>query len=267
MSVFSKKILLAALTTALAGSAQTATASSSASAHIDWDSLTIQYFDMSFNTNAPNLLWTQEQGVVQSHASTFDPSDYQNDNQSEYDFSSTLSTNTSTLYAQSSSLRDSNDLDAYAASQQSNSSSFVFYNNFSNAYSWNDGYFQMTGKGIALITLDWSASGTSTGNDYSDYASAQVSIYGSFTDSNGNSGSSNTSYNRDTVYDGPFNQSGTFSMAIFSDGIHTVTGNLYAQAYAYSQSPVSSVPVPTAVWLFGSGLVGLLGVARRKQIA
>jgi len=29
--------------------------------------------------------------------------------------------------------------------------------------------------------------------------------------------------------------------------------------------PVSSVPVPAAVWLFGSGLIGLAGVARRKQ--
>ena len=29
-------------------------------------------------------------------------------------------------------------------------------------------------------------------------------------------------------------------------------------------TPVSAVPVPAAVWLFGSGLVGLAGVARRK---
>ena len=28
---------------------------------------------------------------------------------------------------------------------------------------------------------------------------------------------------------------------------------------------VSSVPVPAAVWLFGSGLVGLIGIARRKK--
>ena len=28
----------------------------------------------------------------------------------------------------------------------------------------------------------------------------------------------------------------------------------------------SAVPVPAAVWLFGSGLVGLMGVARRKQL-
>jgi hypothetical protein len=28
---------------------------------------------------------------------------------------------------------------------------------------------------------------------------------------------------------------------------------------------VSSVPIPAAVWLFGSGLIGLIGVARRKK--
>jgi len=30
---------------------------------------------------------------------------------------------------------------------------------------------------------------------------------------------------------------------------------------------VSAIPVPAAVWLFGSGLVGLVGVARRKKVA
>ena len=27
---------------------------------------------------------------------------------------------------------------------------------------------------------------------------------------------------------------------------------------------ISSVPVPAAVWLFGSGLIGLIGLSRRK---
>lgn len=31
-------------------------------------------------------------------------------------------------------------------------------------------------------------------------------------------------------------------------------------------SPVSAVPVPAAVWLFGSGLIGLVGIARRRQV-
>ena len=31
--------------------------------------------------------------------------------------------------------------------------------------------------------------------------------------------------------------------------------------------PTSEVPVPAAVWLFGSGLLGLAGVARRRKSA
>jgi hypothetical protein len=34
--------------------------------------------------------------------------------------------------------------------------------------------------------------------------------------------------------------------------------------YGIEISQVSAVPVPAAVWLFGSGLLGLIGVARRK---
>lgn len=36
-------------------------------------------------------------------------------------------------------------------------------------------------------------------------------------------------------------------------------------AWAVQSGDVSAVPVPAAVWLFGSGLVGLIGVARRKR--
>jgi hypothetical protein len=28
----------------------------------------------------------------------------------------------------------------------------------------------------------------------------------------------------------------------------------------------STVPLPAAVWLFGSGLIGLIGIARRKKL-
>lgn len=35
-------------------------------------------------------------------------------------------------------------------------------------------------------------------------------------------------------------------------------------AYAFNLTGLSTVPVPAAVWLFGSGLLGLIGVARRK---
>lgn len=37
-----------------------------------------------------------------------------------------------------------------------------------------------------------------------------------------------------------------------------------SQAYAVDVKVVPAVPVPAAVWLFGSGLIGLVGVARRR---
>jgi hypothetical protein len=43
--------------------------------------------------------------------------------------------------------------------------------------------------------------------------------------------------------------------------LKTVTTN----GWAVRVGDVSAVPVPAAVWLFGSGLLGLIGVARRKK--
>ncbi len=37
-------------------------------------------------------------------------------------------------------------------------------------------------------------------------------------------------------------------------------------AYYLDSSRVSAIPVPAAVWLFASGLMGLAGVARRRQV-
>jgi len=39
-------------------------------------------------------------------------------------------------------------------------------------------------------------------------------------------------------------------------------GNYYA--WAVQSGDVGAVPIPAAVWLFGSGLLGLVGFARRK---
>jgi hypothetical protein len=36
---------------------------------------------------------------------------------------------------------------------------------------------------------------------------------------------------------------------------------------AYGSKTVSNVPIPAAVWLFGSGLIGVFGLSRRKSIS
>jgi hypothetical protein len=46
------------------------------------------------------------------------------------------------------------------------------------------------------------------------------------------------------------------SATLGADGTLTITGN--------STAPV---PLPAAVWLFGSGLMGLVGVSRRRKAA
>jgi hypothetical protein len=43
--------------------------------------------------------------------------------------------------------------------------------------------------------------------------------------------------------------------------------NVSVFAWAVHSGNVSEVPIPAAVWLFGSGLLGLVGVARRKKAA
>ena len=45
---------------------------------------------------------------------------------------------------------------------------------------------------------------------------------------------------------------------------YNAAGVIIGQAVLTIDFNVTSVPVPAAVWLFGSGLIGLIGVARRK---
>jgi probable HAF family extracellular repeat protein len=41
-------------------------------------------------------------------------------------------------------------------------------------------------------------------------------------------------------------------------------GSYNGQDVAFLMTPISTVPLPAAFWLFGSGLLGLIGIARRK---
>ncbi len=50
---------------------------------------------------------------------------------------------------------------------------------------------------------------------------------------------------------------------IFGQGTFAKSGDEFA--WAVHSGNVSAVPVPAAAWLFGSGLMGLLGLARRKK--
>ncbi len=48
-----------------------------------------------------------------------------------------------------------------------------------------------------------------------------------------------------------------------SDGI--LDSAVFIQANSFSDEPVATVPLPASIWLLGSGILGLVGVARRKR--
>jgi hypothetical protein len=62
------------------------------------------------------------------------------------------------------------------------------------------------------------------------------------------------------------------SIASFDCGVYNTFGcdnDAYTQGIAYTtdiefNNVTSAVPVPAAVWLFGSGLLGLIGIAKKK---
>ncbi len=58
-----------------------------------------------------------------------------------------------------------------------------------------------------------------------------------------------------------FALNGIFAFDLADGGFNLITGTVDSSGEA------NAVPVPAAVWLFGSGLLGLVGVARRKQVA
>jgi len=63
-------------------------------------------------------------------------------------------------------------------------------------------------------------------------------------------------------------QSWSLSPALLlTTGNYTITAIMEVMAPGNFNINVSSVPVPAAVWLFGSALMGLFGVSRRKSTA
>jgi hypothetical protein len=60
-----------------------------------------------------------------------------------------------------------------------------------------------------------------------------------------------------------FTWTATLSEGDIDFGLRTTQPGIYS--IAFDDFRITLVPVPAAVWLFGSGLIGLIGVARRKK--
>jgi hypothetical protein len=53
----------------------------------------------------------------------------------------------------------------------------------------------------------------------------------------------------------------------FFSGVQVSIDHFSIYGWAVRSGDVSAVPVPAAIWLFGSGLLGLIGISRRQRTA
>jgi len=100
---------------------------------------------------------------------------------------------------------------------------------------------------LNINPLEWSfASGGSGGIVSQSYQSGVTNLTDSFFEFDGL-----------VATIGPFTNPSSQAYTVDRLSIFLTSGNF---------SYVNPVPIPSAVWLFGSGLIGLIGVARRKKV-
>lgn len=255
----------------VAGTLHKAHASVVASSTIDWSSFNIQLIDLSNGSNAPVFRWTDQRGTADSWAFVWtDPpnNDYPLQSFTANDHSSELTTNTVTTLSQSRTIRNADLLDTHSQSATDN-----FTNGFASAA--NDGGFELSGNGLAILTLDWhhSVSGGAE-NDIYNWANATTSIYAYYNDTDGAGANKSVSVSTNTYDAVPQTRNGSFVFVISGDGEHLVSGAFVATASARTMisrpedsGPVNPVPLPASAWLFGTVLLGSLAGRQRRSAA
>ena len=262
MNSFKRNLLTALFSLSAAFGMQTANASATAQATIDWSSFNVQIVDLSGGLNTPVFNWLSQEGSAYSYAVDRSPFDIQESIPPvANDFNTPSSANATTAWTQSSGLRDAHHLQANSAASGSVDSP-IDTSGYGIASASNTGAFEVTGKGFALFTVDWDLTTTGGSGDVgnnNDNGHAQAIFSGFLNDSILDS----FLYEEINTWDSVTNRKGTFGWAVYSDGVRKVTGTLGFEVFANS-GVRSVIPVPGAIWLFGSVLMGWLEFSRRK---
>ncbi len=112
-------------------------------------------------------------------------------------------------------------------------------------------------------TLTWSGSSTQGAYTYTFNLTGNQVAAGTYFDWNNNNGIAVL-----TIFDCPVSGGGACTGASLPMANGPFSGSQPGfNGTTADDFPVSGVPVPAAVWLMGSGLLGLVGVARRRKVA
>ena len=260
-----KKALLPALLASLLIQNGSVLASSSATATVDWSSLNVQLVDQSGGLDSPVFTWTSGQTSLSSTAETH-PTESISDDEWSGDFNTLLTSNANTSRAQASAVKN-DDVISVVASSESGTVPLAFGEGTNNASSsaYFGPIFSLQGKGIAIITLNWSLSVTGTPGDWSDFADAYISISGLFNDNIFTEVTAHSGYSTYSSYLGDASYSGTFIMAMSNaGGLHY--GSISAAMGAYAYSPSVPVPEPETYAMLLAGLSLLCLTVQRRKI-
>ncbi|WP_426992960.1 hypothetical protein [Methylomonas sp. CM2] len=262
MTFSSFKPLLAFGLLALSMGPQTAGATVVATATVHWNPLDVEIIDLSGGFDTPQFSWVSPFGSANTYAYT-DHVEGSSDNQSVDDFTTQLSSVSNSRFSGSHAERGDGIVQVQAQGD-------VLGNNYAVTEADSQGSFEMRGKGVALITLDWTleVSGVEYVNKLSATGFATVSLSGNDTDQNGTNGYS-TMYALLNPSLGSESKSGRFRFAVTGDGVNVVSGNFVVTAYvntSVNDGTLTFVPIPSAFWLFGGTVVAALGGLKRKSL-
>jgi hypothetical protein len=259
---------------------------SSAEASIDWNAMTFTLFDLNpADGQLPSVVWSNQFGDTSAFALGDDSFHHRLVNESYHASSATsvVGSNAVTAYSTGTSTYNNQSLSVATNADAStipigNMTVFSVANASSSLHS----AFSLNGAGVMVISVPYTIKVIGDPENSSDYSSANVSINGHYSASDGSyygSGSANKSFI--SYYSGDQAYSGIFTLAVAnSNSLLTTSGffdaSLSASAWAESSTYVPGVPesytyvsgVPEpetyAMMLAGLGLVGAM-VRRRTS--
>jgi len=227
-----------------------------AAATFDWNTFAVTAYPIGPDL-APVLTWSNQSSTVFAQTNT------DNQNSSADDWTTALAKHVGNTATFSDAKADTSVLHSYSEDSDLSSASQTS----SSAYRLGD--FSVAGNGFLVFSINYTLdSSLEPGNDYSNhynsYANASVYLQMQKITSN-----VNNQYFAvvDSVYldqnnftNSPVHSGGALNLALLvnnGESYHFTAGNS-------SSVNVSSIPLPSAVWLFMSALLGVLSLTRRK---